>query len=378
MKCPVCGSTHQKLIVARKSFPVLQNAIFNTPEDAKAVPRGEIEFYRCTDCDFLFNAKYRQVDYGSNYENFQGNSILFDEYVGGNAERIVNHISKITEPVTIIEIGCGQGDFLKRIMNQIPLDANVKAVGFDPAYTGEVDADERYKIFPEYFSDKAECLRGRGRYVIIARHVIEHIQNPHEMLKVFDNLSGQIDLFFETPDYKWILKNAAFEDIVYEHCSFFSPQSIQKLLLMHGFATTYFKNTFNNQYMWIEARRIADGGKNYSAREKELISTWRKILAESDCKIYVWGAGAKGVAFLNLLDAEKIFVDKVIDINPKKQRHFLSGTGHEIVAPEYLQTVRDKILIVVMNENYLDEIKFKVEQIKIPAPKFMTLDEILR
>ena len=162
MKCPVCGSTHQKLIVARKSFPVLQNAIFNTPEDAKAVPRGEIEFYRCTDCDFLFNAKYRQVDYGSNYENFQGNSILFDEYVGGNAERIVNHISTITEPVTIIEIGCGQGDFLKRIMNQIPLGANVEAVGFDPAYTGEVDANERYKIFPEYFSDQVQVIRGGG------------------------------------------------------------------------------------------------------------------------------------------------------------------------------------------------------------------------
>ena len=50
----------------------------------------------------------------------------------------------------------------------------------------------------------------------------------------------------------------------------------------------------------------------------------------------VWGAGAKGSTFLNLLDTERKAVKYVIDINPAKQNKFIAGTGHPIYSPEIL------------------------------------------
>jgi hypothetical protein len=46
----------------------------------------------------------------------------------------------------------------------------------------------------------------------------------------------------------------------------------------------------------------------------------------------------------------------VIDINPKKQHQYIGGTGHYIIKPEEL-VVHDIKNIVVMNINYIDEIK---------------------
>ena len=87
----------------------------------------------------------------------------------------------------------------------------------------------------------------------------------------------------------------------------------------------------------------------------------------------MWGAGAKGVAFLNMVDPEKRYVSKVIDINPKKQGTFLPGSGHEIVSPEYLKEVSGSIIVVVMNENYLEEIKECVSKLRIEDVSYMTL-----
>ena len=382
MKCPICGSEHLKFITQRKKFPVLQNAIFKTEKDSLSVPMGEIEFYVCLNCEFLFNAKYQQVVYDDSYENYQGYSEIFDKYTTENVNRVVKNVLNATEPVTIIEVGCGQGDFLKQVMQKIPSDMPVEAFGFDPAYNGDNKKNDRYKIFSKYFegiSDVLQCTRGGGYFVIIARHVIEHILNPDDFLKYFTQFGDNVILFIETPDYRWILKNVAFEDIIYEHCGFFSPKSLQHLLLKHRFVTIDFCNTFNGQYMWIEAKKenhLVKECEDYHVKEKKVIIGCESSIINSREKIYVWGAGAKGVAFLNLLDPKKIYVEKIIDVNPKKQKHFLPGTGHEIVAPEYLQNVESDLLIIVMNENYLNEIKTKVQQLGIGNAKFLTLKEL--
>ena len=60
--------------------------------------------------------------------------------------------------------------------------------------------------------------------------------------------------------------------------------------------------------------------------------------------------------FLNLTDPLGRYVSLVIDINPKKQNQFIAVTGHPVVAPdEGLERVSCGD-VLVMNENYYDEI----------------------
>jgi hypothetical protein len=71
-------------------------------------------------------------------------------------------------------------------------------------------------------------------------------------------------------------------------------------------------------------------------------------------KVALWGAGAKGATFANLVDPECTLLDCVIDINPNKQGCYVPGTGHPIVAPGKLPE-RGITHAILMNPNYRDE-----------------------
>ena len=69
----------------------------------------------------------------------------------------------------------------------------------------------------------------------------------------------------------------------------------------------------------------------------------------------MWGAGAKGVTFLNVLAIQPEFIPYVVDINPRKQGMYVPGTGQQIVHPERLRAYAPDV-IFVMNPNYREEI----------------------
>jgi len=71
--------------------------------------------------------------------------------------------------------------------------------------------------------------------------------------------------------------------------------------------------------------------------------------------IALWGAGAKGVTFANLVDSEGSWINCIIDINPKKQGKYVPGTGHPIVSYKEIRNY-DIRNIILMNPNYRQEI----------------------
>lgn len=56
----------------------------------------------------------------------------------------------------------------------------------------------------------------------------------------------------------------------------------------------------------------------------------------------------------------------VVDINARKQGRYIPGTGQQIVAPDVLRSYRPDT-ILVMNPNYLDEIRVTVGKIGLSA-----------
>jgi ABC-type enterochelin transport system substrate-binding protein len=49
-------------------------------------------------------------------------------------------------------------------------------------------------------------------------------------------------------------------------------------------------------------------------------------------------------------------ISYVVDINPRKQGMYVSGTGQEIVSPEFLKDY-DPDLVLIMNPIYNEEIR---------------------
>ena len=66
----------------------------------------------------------------------------------------------------------------------------------------------------------------------------------------------------------------------------------------------------------------------------------------------IWGAGAKGATFCNVIDPDRELFQFVVDLTPEKIGKFIPGTGHRIVSYESLRNVKS---VLLMNPNYREE-----------------------
>lgn len=122
--------------------------------------------------------------------------------------------------------------------------------------------------------------------------------------------------------------------------------------------------------MWLEATistkklditknsgNIPSLAKKFAESEVQNITEWKNKIQNLDTqgKVAIWGAGAKGVTFANLIDPKHKWIDCVIDLNPKKHGKYIPGTGHEIVSHKDITSRKIKTA-VLMNPNYYDEI----------------------
>jgi hypothetical protein len=104
------------------------------------------------------------------------------------------------------------------------------------------------------------------------------------------------------------------------------------------------------------ARRLAD----YAAGEQAAIAAIRARLTavkEGGGAVALWGMATKGVVFSLLVDPAGTLVDCAVDVNVNKQHCYVPVSGRAIEAPSALQRESRPLSIVVMNTNYLGEIK---------------------
>ncbi|MFA7245494.1 MAG: class I SAM-dependent methyltransferase [Candidatus Magasanikbacteria bacterium] len=335
----------------------MQNKLHVTLESALMEEKVSVNLYGCNECGFVFNADFidKKTEYSSIYDNTQDDSIYFQSYLIKLAERLDKKYQLFDKKV--VEVGCGKGHFIKIIY-----DLGVKNIrGYDPSYIDYNKNIDRL-VIKKFFDDKNVDEKVD---FIICRHVLEHIKNPD--LFVFSiekclNVGGS--MYFEFPSLEWIVKNEVFFDFFYEHCNYFSKRSLSFLFNKIGLGNIVFNYGLDGQYFQLDISR----GKCSDLKLLDLINfddisnflsnkinEYKKMVEEMGTFI-VWGAGAKGVTFLNRLNISVEKCQYVIDINLNKQNKFIPITGQEIVSPKILKKI-DVNTIIVMNPVYEEEIK---------------------
>jgi Methyltransferase domain/C-methyltransferase C-terminal domain len=368
-QCPVCESHNLTPFLERNQVPTTQNVLMTTPDQARNISRGVLLLAVCESCGFVFNQTFDPTTlyYGDRYNNNQGISPAFQNHITSLIEYLVNTCA--IRNVRIVEVGCGQGDFLRALIAH--KSSTNSGYGFDPSYLGPLsDLDGRLQFAQRYYDESCADIPAD---VVISRHVIEHVPNPISMLcaikKAVTN-SPHARLFFETPDVKWILKHQVMWDFFYEHCSLFTPASLSTAFQRAGFSIQNIRHVFGGQYQWLEAVNTVPAtvqmdadetpqlARQFAARERILLESWlnqvRKLAKGG--KIALCGAGAKGVTFANLVDPDCTLIDCVADLNPQKQGKYLPGTGHPIVNYDTL-TVHNVKTALLLNPNYYSEVR---------------------
>lgn len=335
-------------------------------------PRGDIVLGFCHACGFIYNLAFdpARLRYNADYENSLHFSPRFHAYAQDLASRLVRQYD--LHGKDIIEIGCGKGEFLELLCK---LGGN-RGVGFDPSFVNEqndekaVDVTFIQDVYAERYADyKADF--------ICSRHTLEHIAHPKEFLTQVRCAIGekkQAVVFFEVPNALFTLRDLAIWDIIYEHCSYFSAPALVHLFASCDFEVKQITEAFEGQFLCLEAmpaapkkafavphddlEKVSQWVAEFPARYSSKIETWKhrlEQLKESGKRVVVWGAGSKGVTFLNILGIQDE-IAYVVDINPRKQGMYVAGTGQRIVAPEFLRRYRPEI-VIVMNPIYKNEIR---------------------
>lgn len=369
--CPVCESTSLNEFLFRGQVPVHQNLLMPDEAAALNIPRGDLALVVCESCGFIFNRAFdpQKIMYGAEYENTQACSPSFNEYLDGLVRHMISE--RNVRDCNVVEVGCGDGLFLRKLLADE--GAGNRGYGFDPSYTGAAsELDGRLTFATRYYDE--ECAHLVPADVVICRHVIEHVPRPLDLLWDIKKALAHAPsarIFFETPCVEWILRNRVIWDFFYEHCSYFTAESLTTAFERAGFEVDSVRHVFGEQYLWLEAKlpatetasnkqrplgAVAELATAFAQSATELQQAWdRKLqaLAATE-KVALWGAGAKGVTFANLVDAERQGLDCIVDLNPQKQGHYVPGTGHPIVSYRDLGK-RGVTAAILMNPNYHQE-----------------------
>jgi len=371
-RCVVCQSTRLTPLLKITDVPVMCNALYDTREEALKAPRGNISLAFCEQCGHLFNASFDPdlMTYAAGYETSLHFSPHFQAYARALAANLVDRHGLIGK--TIVEIGCGRGDFLRLLCD---IGGN-RGIGFDRSHVPDPDdrMSEGMTFVQDHFSDRyADC----NIDLICCRHVLEHIRFPTQFLSDLRRAIGErhrTPLFFEVPNMLFTLKDLGIWDLIYEHCSYFCPSSLRYAFEHSGFDVENIAEAYAGQFLCIDATSAgghARGTKecgddfakpgrfalSFAQRYRERVAQWTERLQQmmnTGQRAVIWGAGSKGISFLNIVcfNGE---VDCLVDINPRKQNKHVPGSGHRVVSPEFLKTYRPDV-ILVMNPVYETEV----------------------
>jgi 2-polyprenyl-3-methyl-5-hydroxy-6-metoxy-1,4-benzoquinol methylase len=381
MHCPVCQTTALQEIAAIEQVPVHCNTLHDTPELARAATRGDIVLGFCDHCSMIYNTAFDEtlLSYGQDYENSLHFSPRFQDYATGLANDLLQNYG--STDLDILEIGCGKGDFLKLLTAH---GAN-RCVGYDASFQESVNPTTGIpglNIYPEFFSPDIHKERAD---LLINRHVLEHMANPIGFARTLGQGlkdSATAAIFCEVPNGLWTLRDLGIWDLIYEHCSYFTENSLLRVIEAGGFYPTRTHTQFGEQFLCIEASRqtaqpptpqcsmeeicsLADSFGSHLATKR---ATWEDRLAEyqrQDQRVVTWGAGSKGVTFLNIISGADS-IEAAVDINPRKAGRYIPGTGQAVHNPKWLQG-KDIDLVLVMNPIYESEIQSQLAQLGCPA-----------
>jgi len=384
--CRACGGGGLRTFATSAEIPVNNARVFEGREEARRVPAGALELALCPGCGFIQNVRFDPalVRYDATYEEQQSFSPTFTAFAEALAGEVIERFG--LRGKRVVEIGCGKGDFLASVCER---GDNV-GLGLDPTAAPErlsAAAAERVTLRREFFGPQTGALYADA---VICRHTLEHIADVRGFvcdLRASFADSPDVRILCEVPDVGRVLRDGAFWDVYYEHCSYFTPGSLARLFRDCGFAVDDVRLAFDDQYVLLEARIAADAPSSvpraaeeppeallglverYSARVKAETRGWAARIRAAQWRgerVAIWGSGSKCVAFLSETGTADA-VDAVVDINPHRQGRYLPSTGIVVSPPESL-AADPPDLVVVMNAAYVGEISAQLARMGL-APE---------
>lgn len=352
--CPACGHHIAAPFFNGGDQPL---ATLNWPRSAaaaQALPRFPLDFVRCVGCGHVFNVAfdYKNVPY-SNEPNLMFNRARNWSRFLDDVRRTI--LAKLSERPVVVEIGHGDGTFLKGLAEACPTG---RFVGFDP--NGAAQGDDRVEFRAELF-DAVHHLADLNPHLIVSRHVLEHLANPLGFLQGISFAASYLNLsplaYFEVPCIDRALASGRTVDFYYEHSSQFTSASFSQMLSRSAAEVLEMGHGYDGEVVFgfiqlgasHSALEFAKLSRQFSAdatTAKQTIADQLSKLHKAGKRVAVWGGTGKSAAFICRHGVDKGRFPVVVDSDATKVGTFVPGTGQVIRHPDFL--VKNPVDVVIV------------------------------
>ena len=259
-----------------------------------------------------------------------------------------------------IEVGCGQGEFLK-VLSEFPVE--VHGIEHDP-HLVELARAQGLDV-TEGFTETEDTRFAGGLYdVFLSFNFLEHQPDPSTMLQaIYRNLEDDAMGLITVPSFEYIMDHNSYYELIRDHLAYYTFETLTPLLERNGFLVEECEVINRDTLSVIVKKRPQMDTENllecYVNLKREMES-YMKYLDAWDKKVAVWGASHQGftLAATTKLGERARYI---IDSAPFKQGKFAPASHLPIVGPDHFHE-HPVDAIIITAPGYTDEIAASIRQ----------------
>ena len=259
-----------------------------------------------------------------------------------------------------IEVGCGQGEFLK-VLSEFPVE--VHGIEHDP-HLVELARAQGLDV-TEGFTETEDTRFAGGLYdVFLSFNFLEHQPDPSTMLQaIYRNLEDDAMGLITVPSFEYIMDHNSYYELIRDHLAYYTFETLTPLLERNGFQVEECEVINRDTLSVIVRKRPQMDTENllecYVNLKREMES-YMKYLDAWDKKVAVWGASHQGftLAATTKLGERARYI---IDSAPFKQGKFAPASHLPIVGPDHFHE-HPVDAIIITAPGYTDEIAASIRQ----------------
>lgn len=286
-----------------------------------------------------------------------------------------NHL----EGKKIIEIGAGQGEFLK-----ILEEYDVKAAGleYSPGLV-EIANTNGCRVYRGFAKNENTIIEGAPYNAFVCFNFLEHQPDPNGFVRaIYRNLTPDGCGLVTVPDFRYMIENDGFYELIRDHIAYYTRETLAFLFEKNGFETIS-DSVVNRDTIALQVKKrsrvdvsgMADNFERLGAQ----IQNYVKKMQSQKKRIAIWGASHQAFTLLAALKLNG-HIAYIIDSAPFKQGKAAPASHVPIVSPEHFSADRVNSIIIAA-PGYWEEIagiidKQYGEDVHIAVIRSSDLEEI--
>ena len=259
-----------------------------------------------------------------------------------------------------IEVGCGQGEFLK-VLSEFPVEAH--GIEHD-AHLVELARAQGLNV-TQGFTETEDTRFPDGLYdAFLSFNFLEHQPDPGTMLQaIYRNLEDDAMGLITVPSFEYIMDHNSYYELIRDHLAYYTFETLTPLLERNGFLVEECEVINRDTLSVIVKKRPQMDTENllecYVNLKREMES-YMKYLDAWDKKVAVWGASHQGFTLASTTKLGER-ARYIIDSAPFKQGKFAPASHLPIVGPDHFHE-HPVDAIIITAPGYTDEIAASIRR----------------